>query len=165
MPAKWYRAVWVWLIPAAFLTGATLRILAGAPSPLVWNPEHLEIVPKLNEPTVEFSFGVTNTSDSEVVIDHVQPSCSCTVAKLPSEPWHLAAHANGQVAVTVDLKGKAGQFDKHLTVFFADTELPPKVLNVTVKMPDRKPMRDENMKLALADRQAGFKGDLANCHA
>jgi mono/diheme cytochrome c family protein len=165
MTSRWTRAAWTWLIPAAILAGAAVRVFAGGSSPLVWEPEHLEVVPKLNEPTVEFSFGVTNTSDSEVVIDHVQPSCSCTVAKLPSEPWHLLPHTNGQVSVTVDLRGKAGQFDKHLTVFFANTEMPPKVLNVTVRMPDRKPMRDENMKLALADRQAVFKGDCAKCHA
>jgi mono/diheme cytochrome c family protein len=163
--SRWNRAVWVWLIPAAILAGGAIRILAGASSPLVWESEHLEVVPKINEPTVQFSFGVTNTSDSEVVIERVEASCSCTVAKLPSQPWHLSPHTNAQLGVTVDLKGKAGQFDKHLTVFFISPDLPPKVLEVTVKMPDRKPMRDENMKLALADRQAVFKGDCAKCHA
>ncbi len=115
--------------------------------------------------SAEFSFGVTNISDSEVVIDRVKASCSCTVAKLPSQPWHLAPHTNGQIGVTVDLKGKIGTFDKTINVFFADKNVLPKVLRVTVKMPDRKIMRARNTELAKADRQAVFKGDCAKCHA
>ena len=169
------RAIWGLLISAAILTGGT-AIASDQASPaapeaasplaqLVWHPDHLEIVPKLTESKVSFSFGVTNRSDSEAVIDRVEASCSCTVAKLPSQPWHLLPHTTGEVGVTVDLTGKFGEFSKKLTVYFADKTTPAKVLTVTVKMPDRKTMRENNMKLATADRQAVLKGECANCHA
>jgi Protein of unknown function (DUF1573) len=88
---------------------------ASASTQLVWESEHKEAATKDTQISAEFCFGVTNISDSEVVIDRVKASCSCTVAKLPSQPWHLAPHTNGQIGVSVDLKGKIGTFDKTLT--------------------------------------------------
>ena len=132
---------------------------------LAWDADRKETNTGPNQATAGFSFGVTNISDSEVVIDHVKGSCSCTVAKLPSQPWHLAPHTNGQIGVAVDLKGKFGDFEKRLTVFFADKNTPPKILTVKVKMPDRKIMRERNTEMSKADRQAVFKGDCAVCHA
>jgi mono/diheme cytochrome c family protein len=132
---------------------------------LVWSSDHLETNTTATQATADYVFGVTNVSDSEVVIEHAKPSCSCTTAKMPSEPWHLAPHTGGQMLVSVDLKGKMGTFDKTVGVYFADTNQPPKFLRVTVKMPDRKLMREANLKMAAADRQAVFKGDCATCHA
>jgi mono/diheme cytochrome c family protein len=179
MKNSWNRTL-LWLMPATILTGGTIAIpgqsLPNLSTPtahqeespltqLAWSTDHLQASPKPNDLTADFSFAFTNISDSEIVIDHVQASCSCTVAQLPSRPWHLPAHTNGQLGATVNLKGKDGQFDKTLTVYFGDTNVPPKVLRVTVTMPDRKKMRNDNMKLAQADRQAVFKGECATCHA
>lgn len=139
---------------------------AAAPQPpLVWSSEHLETTTTNNQGTAEYRFGVTNGSDAEVVIDHVKPSCTCTTATMPSQPWHLLPHTGGEVKVSVNLFGKSGTFDKTVGVYFADSNTPPKFLRVTVKMPNRQVMRDQNSKLAQADRQAVFKGDCAVCHA
>lgn len=180
MKSKWNRPVWNWLVSAVILTGGTASgseqpIPATPPgqappaaSPLAqlaWEADQKRLLVKEGAITAEFSFGVTNISDTEVVIDHVTASCSCTVAKLPSQPWHLTPGAKGQLGVTVDLKGKVGEFEKTLKVFFSDKDTPPKVLRVSVKLPDRKIMREKNMLLSQADRQAVFKGDCAKCHA
>jgi len=77
----------------------------------------------------------------------------------------LLPHTGGEIKVSVNLAGKMGTFDKTVSILFAGTNTPSKVLRVTVKMPDRRIMRDQNTKIALADRQAVFKGDCAKCHA
>jgi|HubBroStandDraft_6_1064221.scaffolds.fasta_scaffold96221_2 mono/diheme cytochrome c family protein len=132
---------------------------------LAWSAEHLETNATFTQPAAQFIFSVTNISDSEVVIADARPSCHCTTAQLPSKPWHLLPHASGQINVSVDLKGKMGSFDKTIGIYFADTNAPRTTLRVTVKMPDRKLMRQQNTKIARADRQAVFKGDCAQCHA
>jgi mono/diheme cytochrome c family protein len=140
---------------------------ATAPDPsaqLAWSSEHLQQSTRPEQSSAQFVFGVTNISDSEVVIDHVRPSCSCTVAKLPSQPWHIAPHAGGKIGVSINLLGKAGTVNKTLAVFFADVAV-PKTLMITVNMPDMKMMRERNLKLSQADRQAVFKGECAGCHA
>lgn len=121
---------------------------------LVWSTDHLEANTTATQASADYNFGVTNISDSEVVINNAIPSCSCTSAQLPSKPWCLLPHTGGEIKVSVNLAGKMGTFDKTVAIYFADTNMPRKILRVTVKMPDRKEMRDENMKIALADRQA-----------
>jgi mono/diheme cytochrome c family protein len=145
---------------------APVQLLPPSPlTQLAWRTEHQEASPKPSDLTADFTFAFTNISDSEIVIQKVKPSCSCTVAKLPAEPWHLPPHTNGEIGVSVNLKGKAGEFTKTLTVMFEASNVPPKLLTVTIKMPDRAKMRADNLQIAQADRQAVFKGDCAKCHA
>ncbi len=132
--------------------------------PVVWDTLQQESSPKSGDATANFVFSVTNISAGEVIIDHAQGSCSCTVAKLPSQPWHLVPHTNGQINVSVNLAGKSGTLFKTVTVFYSN--LPPTILRVTVHVPESPAMlRDRNQKAALVDRQLVFKGDCAKCHA
>lgn len=134
------------------------------PDQVVWDALQKEASPKSGDTTADFIFTVTNVSDSEVIIDHAQGSCSCTVAKLPSQPWHLVPHTNGQINVSVNLAGKSGTLFKTVTVFYSN--LPPTILRVTVHVPESPAMlRDRNQKAAQLDRQLVFKGDCAKCHA
>src|SRR5690348_3998979 len=48
--------------------------------PLVWDALQKESSPKSGDAFAEFVFSVTNISEGEVIIDHTQGSCSCTVA-------------------------------------------------------------------------------------
>src|SRR5690348_1431755 len=75
---------------------------------LVWDAQMKEQTPLPGQATADFIFSVTNPSESAVTIDRVQTSCGCTVAKLPSQPWTLAPHSNGQVSVSVNLANKSG---------------------------------------------------------
>jgi cytochrome c553 len=137
----------------------------GAPpvSPLMWDSMAKESFPKLGDPFADFTFSLTNTSDSAVVINNVVTSCGCTVAKTPPRPWHLAGHTNDSMTISVNLAGKALTFTKVITVIAADQ--PNQLLTVTVHMPDSpEGKRRQNMLLATTDRQGVFKNDCATCH-
>ncbi|MEO6183335.1 MAG: DUF1573 domain-containing protein, partial [Verrucomicrobiota bacterium] len=62
---------------------------------LVFDSESKEYNAKPGEAKAIFTFSLTNVSAAEVIITNVSTSCGCTVAKLPSQPWHLAPGANG----------------------------------------------------------------------
>lgn len=129
---------------------------------LVWDAVLKEQSPLPGQATADFIFSVTNPSESEVIIDRVQTSCGCTVAKLPSQPWILAPHTNGQLAVSVNLANKSGTLFKTITVISTNSQ---KILTVKVMLPESPAMvRSRNQQMALADQQAVFKGDCAKCH-
>jgi len=137
------------------------------PNAIVWDSENKSYDAKPGEASAPFSFWLTNTSAGEVLINSARTSCGCTVAKLPEHPWHLAAGASGPIEVTVDLRGKRGQITKTVTV---ESSSGVKTLFVNVKIPDEQPAvaangdRVKNLQMALADRQAVFKGDCVTCH-
>jgi mono/diheme cytochrome c family protein len=129
---------------------------------LVWDSITKEQSPLPNQPTADFIFKVTNPSENDVVITDVHTSCGCTVAKLPSKPWVLAPHTNGQLAVSVNLAGKAGTFYKTITVMSTNAT---KNLTIKVNLPESPAMmRARNMQMAMGDAQKVFKGDCAKCH-
>ncbi|HXC98148.1 MAG TPA: DUF1573 domain-containing protein [Verrucomicrobiae bacterium] len=151
-----------WLLGAPAIFG---QPAPGAPpvSPLMWDSMTKESFPAAGQPTADFTFSVTNTSDSEVVINDVHTSCGCTVAKTPPRPWHLAGHTNDSMTISVNLAGKALTFTKAITVVAAN--LPNQILTVTVHMPDsNEALRQQRMMLATTDRQGVFKNDCATCH-
>lgn len=119
-------------------------------------------------PEAEFTFYLTNTSPATVVVSNVETSCHCTIARLPEEPWEIAPGAHGEIDVTVDLAGAMGTLIKTITVH---TDKGEKVLYVRLNILPRTPdsplssaERENNVRLAMADRQAVFKGDCAQCH-
>jgi mono/diheme cytochrome c family protein len=150
---------------AAF-TNQVAQQAAGQPHPLVWDAEVKEYIAQPGDTNANFTFNLTNASPSEVTIERVQTSCGCTVAKLPSQPWKLAPGTNGQIEVTVDLRGKRGQFSKMVYVY---SSAGTKNLTVKVNVPDAPPGpggdRARNMQIATADRQAVFKAGCADCHS
>ncbi len=134
-----------------------------------WDAEIKEYDAKLGEVSAGFTFNLTNVSPNEVVIYTVSTSCGCTVARLPQQPWPLPPGTNGAIQVTADLKGKFGTIVKTVTV---NTSAGSKMLTVKANIPVPPPQtqvagqmnRTANQRLALADRQAVFKGDCASCH-
>ena len=135
------------------------------PFPLVLDSDIKEYTAKPGETNAQFSFLLTNNSPSAVTINEVRTSCGCTVAKLPSQPWLLTPGTNGEVHVTVDLRGKRGQITKLVYVY---GDFATKTLTVKVNIPEAPldPMagRARNVQIASADRQAVFKNDCAKCH-
>jgi mono/diheme cytochrome c family protein len=116
----------------------------------------------------QFTFNITNISSDKVMVNFVQTSCGCTVAKLPSTPWVIAPNTGGEISATMQLAGTPpGQSKiKTLTV---STDKGAKTLYVRATvLPPPPDMSDEarknNLKTAMADRQAVFKGDCASCH-
>ncbi len=147
---------------------STAPVAPAAPAPadsLAWDAVMKDMDAKPGQMSADFFFSVTNVSTSDVVIDHVQTSCGCTVAKLPSQPWVLKPQDNGKINVTVDLHGKpVGTLFKTVTVFFTNQTTKP--LTVKVTIPDNpENARMRNQQMALGDRQKVFKDDCAKCHA
>ena len=150
------------------------------PNVIKWDADMKEYTSQSGEPEAKFKFWLTNVSPSEVLINSVRTSCGCTVAKLPTQPWHIPSGSNGPIDVTVNLAGKMGTISKGVTV---DTSVGVKQLTVMVHLPTTSPgtpgalpvqsagtMADadrlKNMQQALADRQVVFKNqDCAKCHA
>jgi len=135
-----------------------------------WDAERKELTVTNGTPQAQFTFNLTNVSAEVVTINSAITSCGCTVASLPEQPWHLAPGKNGQISATMNLAGKSGAIPKTITVssekhgskmlYVQTTILPPAAVpNMTALD------REQNQKLAIADRQAVFKGDCASCHA
>jgi len=119
-------------------------------------------------PAAEFTFNLTNVSSGDVIINYVHPSCGCTVAKLPATPWKLVPRETGEISATMQLAGTpaGGTKIKTLTVntdkgikelFLKATVLPPPAAMTDMD-------RTNNQKMAMADRQAVFKGSCVSCH-
>jgi mono/diheme cytochrome c family protein len=136
------------------------------PLPLVADADVKEYTAKPGDTNAPFTFTLTNTSSTNVTVNEVHTSCGCTVAKLPSQPWILAPGTNGQIHVSVDLRGKRGQITK---LVYVNGTTGSKTLTVKVTIPDAQPGpmadRAKNVQIAIADRQAVFKNDCASCHA
>jgi mono/diheme cytochrome c family protein len=133
---------------------------------LVWDATSKEYHAKTNELSSTVTFYVTNVSAAEVIIRHLIPSCGCTAAQMPAQPWTLPPGASGPISVTTDLRGKRGTLNKTLEVASTagmDT------LEVKILLPDRPDdavaERSDRQSAAMADPQAVFKGDCAACHA
>jgi mono/diheme cytochrome c family protein len=129
---------------------------------LQWDSILKEATPAEGAASADFVFKVSNPLDQPVQIERVQTSCGCTVATLPSTPWVLAPHTNGDIAVSVNLAGKSGTFFKTITVFSTNTT---KVLTIKVTLPESPAMvRARNQQMALVDAQLVFRGGCADCH-
>lgn len=139
-----------------------------APTPsgldlLHWDSLMKELTPAADAGEAPFIFKVSNPTDQAIVIDHVQTSCGCTVAKLPTQPWVLAPHTNGEISVSVHLAGKSGTIWKTITVF--STNNTQKVLTVKVNLPENpQVMRMRNQATAMSNPHAIFEGQCATCH-
>ena len=140
----------------------SVLLFAGIPSicaqPLSWDAVSKQQTAGAGATNVHFAFSVTNTAAEDVVINVVRPSCGCTTAKLPPLPWRLAPGKDGQIEATVDIHGKNGTVSKIITV---ESSAGTNYLTLVITIP---PNREENQRLALADRQSVFKGECASCH-
>ena len=164
------------ILPPAVTPPAAAAALPD-PNALKWDAETREYNAKPGEVSAPFTFTVTNVSQSEVSINSLHTSCGCTVAQLPTTPYKLPPGSNVAINVTMDLRNKMGQVTKSVNV---DTTVGPKSLLVKVNLPAAPAPaaaptagvgaapamndRAKNIQMALADRQAVFRGDCAKCH-
>lgn len=132
-----------------------------------WDSLVKEATVKPGQISVHFNFSMTNMSQAPVTILEVRTSCGCTVAHLPHVPWTLAAKAHGQFGVDVDVRWKYGTLTKTVYVY---TNVGFRILTLRISIPPGASMsmnnmqRARNLQIALADRQAVFRGTCARCH-
>lgn len=98
--------------PAQPPLSSPVRIQAPRPPPqvpienfLVFDAQQKEVRVTNGTPESNFAFNLTNISSGDVIINFVQTSCGCTVAKLPKTPWKLAPKESGQISATMKLAG------------------------------------------------------------
>lgn len=135
---------------------------------LAWDKETKDQIVPHGTVDTKYTFFLTNISPAVVTITGVHTSCGCTAAQLPEIPWNIPAGGTGEINVTMNVANKVGLVAKTVTV---NTDKGPKVLFVktTILPPTAAQMagddRSNNQKIALADRQAVFRGDCARCHS
>jgi cytochrome c5 len=143
-------------------------LAAHAKNPLDW--EATEIRQELPGMTnlAHFTFWVTNTSTTNVVISSVEAECDCTVVEARSVfPWTIPPGTGGPLNVRVNIRGRYGMFAKTVTVHSSHG---PQVLTVSMKIPispapPNVSVRQKDVLAAKADRQAVLRGSCAACHA
>src|SRR5258708_16138091 len=84
--------------------------------PLVWDALAKDYTAKSGEVVAHIFFTAKNVSRKEVIINKVETSCGCTVAKLPCEPWRLKPKENGKMELIVDLHGETGTLPNRMRV-------------------------------------------------
>ena len=116
-----------------------------------------------------FVFRIANASpEAPLVIHRVNPSCGCSIAKTPAQPWRLAPGESGEFSIEISFPGKSGVVTKTATI---ETDRGRKIVSFQVTIPKLElppgpeGVRLRNLEKAAADRQAVFKGDCASCHA
>ncbi len=152
----------------------TLSFLLGVPSafgagrqtsanPLVWDAMTKKYSATETEAKHEFIFTVKNSGNNEVIIRAVQPSCGCTIAKLPKTPWPLQPGESGDVSAVVNFDEKTGTFTKLLTVVSTAGN---QILNMELSVPvtEASMNRAKNRETSITNRQAVFQQDCAKCH-
>jgi mono/diheme cytochrome c family protein len=142
---------------------------------LVFDADTKQYDASLTDKIAPFKFYLTNTWSNGITIDRVQTSCGCTVASLPSNPWHVPSGGHGEVTATVNLVGKGtGLLQKTIT-FFVSVDgafIGTRVATVKVNIPEPPPPRNLSpaertaaMEKAKADPQEIFKNaQCAECH-
>ncbi len=139
------------------------------PEIIAWDAVDKSVTVNFGEPTGKFQFALTNRSDAPVTVLAVTSSCGCTAAQVPPMPWVIAAGANASFAVNMNLAGKFGTIPKVVTFATDKGTKHLQVRTTILPMPATAGMapgsREQNQQMALADRQAVFKGDCARCHA
>jgi mono/diheme cytochrome c family protein len=133
--------------------------------PLVWDSEMKSTNVPAGQNLAHFVFNFTNISAGDVTIINVKPSCGCTTAQIPKLPWLVAAGTNGQIGITVNLAGKSGTLVKTVRVSSdKSTDVLMAQITITPLPGMSEVQRMDNLKVAMANRQAIFHGDCATCH-
>jgi mono/diheme cytochrome c family protein len=138
------------------LLGGSVLVEAGS---LVWDSQVQKHQARPGETNIPLVFKLTNgTASGDVIITAVRPSCGCTTARMPPLPWRLPPGNGGWIEASVDIRGKRGTISK---VIFVETSDGTNLLSLVISVPED---RMRNQELALADRQAVFRGECASCH-
>lgn len=138
------------------------------PQIIAWDSVDKAVTVNFGEPVAKFQFTFTNVTAAPVTVVAVSTSCGCTTAQVPPMPWALTPGQGASFAVNMNLAGKSGTVIK--TITFATDKGTKHLLVRTTILPMATTtamapgLREQNQLLALADRQAVFKGDCASCH-
>ena len=132
---------------------------------LAWDAKKKKYDARPLEEEARFTFNLTNVCLDSIAVYDTSTSCGCTVAKLPGNPWVLAPGNSGQINVAMDLRGKVGAVSNLVTIFTSKGNSSVEVeARISRPAPPEERGRARNQAIALANRQAVFRGDCAVCH-
>lgn len=133
---------------------------------LRWDAKTKRFPMQVTDNLLAAEFAVTNASAGSVPIEAVEPSCGCTVAQPPADPWVLAPGESAKLKLQVDFTGKEGELTKDVFVRSAlGTQKLRLILSIPPRAIENDPLRQANVATARVNRQAVFLGDCARCHA
>lgn len=166
------------MLPARFISSYCGSLAAGvlltvavahgaeAARTLDWDAMEKTYTAQPGEMVATFEFTATNRTLESVLVFEVVPSCGCTTAQMPAQPWPLARGASGILKVSVDLAGKHGDLQKTVAV---NSSAGNDTLRLRVIIPEspettERDRREGNALIARANRQAVFQGSCVSCH-
>lgn len=166
----------LYLAPLLFLVSCSKHAELIPPGQaLVWTPSNPSHEAKRGEVGVHFTFSAKNISTVDVVIKELKPSCGCTVAEMPANPWRIKPGETGKFEAVMDLRDRTGVMSppgviyKDIKVFgegftndlkFSVSISPLETNNLS----QAELMRLFGQQLAAVDQQAVFKKDCVKCH-
>jgi mono/diheme cytochrome c family protein len=158
-------------LPRVWLAAGVLLVLAAARGAeaartLDWDATEKTYLARPGETIATFEFTATNRTAEPVLVFEAMPSCGCTTAQLPAQPWPLPRGASGVIKVSVDLTGKHGDLEKTIEV---NSSAGNDTLRLRVIIPEspettERDRRAGNTLVARANRQAVFQGSCVSCH-
>lgn len=129
---------------------------------------HLSQKASLGDEEMKFRFELKNSHSNTITIRQISTSCGCTATEGIELPVMLESQKSLAFLVKMDFMGKSGTVTKTIVVMTDQGFLP---LEVTAIIPVFDPAlmtedqrREANRRTALADSQAIFRNDCANCH-
>jgi mono/diheme cytochrome c family protein len=155
-------------VPAASAAIPPAAGSTNAPNPLVWDAMEKQVdLPGMTN-VAYFTFWFTNTSTTDATIGAVGADCDCTVIDVRERfPWVVGPGASGSLDTRVNIRGRFGLFVKTIDVY---TSHGKQVLTVRMNIPltpalPNVSVRQKDLLVAQADRQAVFRNSCAVCHA
>jgi mono/diheme cytochrome c family protein len=137
---------------------------------LAWDAESKSVDTLVGDAQSHLVFNFTNVSPAQVVIVDASAGCHCTSLQVPPLPWTIAPGSNGQIGVTINLRGLATQPSTWFKNFTVMTDQGKKTLNVCLNVralvlpPLSEADRARDLQIARTNRQAVLQGDCVICH-
>ena len=139
-----------------------------AASILAWDKSEKEQTLRDGETIAAFDFSMKNAASGPIEVQRINISCGCTSLTGRETPFTLKPGEGETLRVRMNVAGKMGEVTKSVYVMTdrgAKTLLvTAKIIPVAIEAGQISEMREHNMSLAKADRQAVFQGDCAACH-
>ncbi|AQQ71256.1 hypothetical protein SMSP2_01626 [Limihaloglobus sulfuriphilus] len=131
---------------------AATKSVSGSPVLVVTNStvDLGDVAPKSKH---RFAYQFKNTGDAELVIDHIQSTCGCTVPALKKK--NIAPGEAGEIDVTFTAATRAGLMTKHLYIYSNDPANPKYSLEIKANTVFKVKVMPEKLQLSLAEKNAG----------
>src|SRR5262245_44432287 len=117
----------------ALVNLAALFFSGSAGAALSWDPNQIELQPKLTDKPAVATYTVKITGENPLKITTFHPAASCTTSKL--DHYLIAPNESGDITATFNICQRTGFQKKTITVMTDDQPDSPTVLSLTANIP------------------------------